>query len=69
LTVDRRQAVTVRCSIDERSKDMAVDTTGSNAFLGRFVSDLGATVAAGGVVVGHRLGLYRALAARPGRPR
>jgi hypothetical protein len=32
------------------------------AFLGRFVADLGATGAAGGVVVGHRLGLYRSLA-------
>ena len=30
---------------------MAVDTDRLNAFLGRFVSDLGATVAAGGVVV------------------
>jgi ubiquinone/menaquinone biosynthesis C-methylase UbiE len=31
-------------------------------FLGRFVTDLGATGAAGAVVVGHRLGLYTALA-------
>src|SRR6478735_922429 len=42
--------------------DMAVDTGRLNAFLGRFVDDLGATMAAGGVVIGHRLGLYRALA-------
>jgi SAM-dependent methyltransferase len=41
---------------------MAVDEARLNEFLGRFVSDLGATVAAGNVVVGHRLGLYRALA-------
>jgi len=34
---------------------MAVDTDRLNAFLGRFVGDLGATIAAGGVVVGHRL--------------
>ena len=34
-------------------------------FLGRFVTDLGATVAAGNVVIGHQLGLYRALAAAP----
>ena len=47
---------------------MAVDTDRLNAFLGRFVSDLGATVAAGGVVVGHRLGLYRALADGPATP-
>ncbi|HVT68454.1 MAG TPA: class I SAM-dependent methyltransferase [Trebonia sp.] len=34
--------------------------------LGRFVTDLGATAAAGNVVIGHRLGLYRALATEPG---
>jgi ubiquinone/menaquinone biosynthesis C-methylase UbiE/transcriptional regulator with XRE-family HTH domain len=34
-------------------------------FLGRFVGDLGATAAAGSVVLGDRLGLYRALAAQP----
>jgi SAM-dependent methyltransferase len=39
-----------------------------NAFLGRFVGDLGATMAAGGIVVGHRLGLYRALAEGPATP-
>jgi ubiquinone/menaquinone biosynthesis C-methylase UbiE len=39
-----------------------------NAFLGRFVDDLGATMAAGGIVVGHRLGLYRALAEGPATP-
>jgi len=37
-------------------------------FLHRFVGDLGATMAAGSVVVGDRLGLYRALAERPLRP-
>ncbi|GAA2273233.1 class I SAM-dependent methyltransferase [Nonomuraea roseoviolacea subsp. roseoviolacea] len=37
-------------------------------FLGRFVSDLGATEAAGCVVIGHRLGLYRALAEGPATP-
>jgi SAM-dependent methyltransferase len=35
-------------------------------FLGRFVGDLGATMAAGNVVVGHRLGLYRAMVGAPG---
>jgi hypothetical protein len=34
-------------------------------FLHRFVDDLGATMAAGNVVVGDRLGLYRALADGP----
>ncbi|NUW42166.1 class I SAM-dependent methyltransferase [Nonomuraea rhodomycinica] len=37
-------------------------------FLGRVVSDLGATQAAGSVVIGHRLGLYRALAEGPATP-
>jgi SAM-dependent methyltransferase len=37
-------------------------------FLGQFVTDLAATEAAGSVVVGHRLGLYRALAESPATP-
>jgi 2-polyprenyl-3-methyl-5-hydroxy-6-metoxy-1,4-benzoquinol methylase len=37
-------------------------------FRDRFVIDLGATMAAGNVVVGHRLGLYRALATGAGSP-
>jgi ubiquinone/menaquinone biosynthesis C-methylase UbiE len=37
-------------------------------FLGRFTNDLGATGAAGSVVVGNRLGLYRALAQGPATP-
>ena len=47
---------------------MAVDQGKLNEFLGRFVGDLGATVAAGNIVVGHRLGLYQALAAGPATP-
>jgi SAM-dependent methyltransferase len=35
-------------------------------FLHRFVGDLGATITAGSVVIGHRLGLYQALAGMPG---
>ena len=46
---------------------MAIDTDKLQEFLGRFVADLGATVAAGNVVIGHRLGLYQALAAGPAR--
>jgi SAM-dependent methyltransferase len=42
---------------------MAIDQDKLNEFLGRFVVDLGATMAAGNIVIGHRLGLYRALAA------
>ncbi|MDT7691346.1 MAG: hypothetical protein QOI75_713, partial [Pseudonocardiales bacterium] len=41
---------------------MAVDDDKLMQLLGQFVGDLGATLAAGGVVIGHRLGLYRALA-------
>ncbi|MEU4723470.1 class I SAM-dependent methyltransferase [Nonomuraea dietziae] len=39
-----------------------------NEFLGRFVTDLAATDAAGSVVIGQRLGLYRALAEGPATP-
>jgi len=46
---------------------MAVDMEKQQEFLGRFVTDLGATFAAGNVVTGHHLGLYRALAAGPAR--
>ena len=44
---------------------MAIDMDKLQEFLGRFVTDLGATFAAGNVVIGHRLGLYRALATGP----
>ena len=44
---------------------MAVDMDKLNAFRGRFVGDLGATVNAGMVVIGERLGLYKALSERP----
>jgi ubiquinone/menaquinone biosynthesis C-methylase UbiE len=36
-----------------------------NAFIGQFVGDLGAAVHAGMVVIGERLGLYKALATGP----
>jgi ubiquinone/menaquinone biosynthesis C-methylase UbiE len=44
---------------------MAIDEARLNDLLGRFVGDLGATMHAGNVVLGHRLGLYRALAQGP----
>lgn len=47
---------------------MAVDNDKLMEFLGRFVDDLGATAAAGNIVVGHRLGLYAALAREPATP-
>ena len=47
---------------------MAVDNDKVMAFLGKFVADLGAAGAAGSVVIGHRLGLYAALAEAPATP-
>ncbi|MFI0448633.1 class I SAM-dependent methyltransferase [Actinomadura sp. 6N118] len=47
---------------------MEIDQDRMNAFLHKFVGDLGAVVAAGGIVVGDRLGLYRALADKPQQP-
>ena len=44
---------------------MAIDMDKLNAFIGRFVGDLGAAVHAGMVVIGERLGLYKALATGP----
>ena len=49
----------------DRSLHRAVDTKKLEQFLGQFVNDLGATVHAGMVVIGDRLGLYKALAAGP----
>jgi SAM-dependent methyltransferase len=43
---------------------MAIDTDKLNKFLGQFVMDLGAAAHAGMVVIGERLGLYKALADR-----
>jgi SAM-dependent methyltransferase len=45
-----------------------MDQSRVTEFLGRFVSDLGAAGAAGQVAIGHRLGLYRALAQGPATP-
>lgn len=42
-----------------------VDMEKLNAFIGRFVADLGASAHAGMVVIGEKLGLYKSLAARP----
>ena len=43
-----------------------MDENKLNEFLGRFVGDLGATITAGSVVIGHRLGLYRGAGRRAG---
>jgi SAM-dependent methyltransferase len=47
---------------------MSVDATRLQAFLGKAVSDLGAAASATLVIVGDRLGLYKALAAAPLSP-
>ncbi len=44
---------------------MSIDMDKLNAFMGRFVGDLGAAVHAGMVVIGDKLGLYKALASEP----
>ena len=40
----------------------AIDMEKLNAFIGQFVTDLGASVHTGMVVIGEKLGLYKALA-------
>ena len=47
---------------------MAIDQDKLTEFLHKFVGDLGATMAAGNVLVGDRLGLYRVLAGQPMLP-
>ena len=47
---------------------MALDMDRLNAFVGRFVGDLGAAGHAGMVVIGDKLGLYKALAGGPLTP-
>ena len=42
-----------------------LDMNKLNAFIGQFVTDLGAAVHAGMVVIGEKLGLYKALADGP----
>jgi hypothetical protein len=44
---------------------MALSPEQLNTFLGKFVNDLGATFHAGMVVIGEKLGLYKALADGP----
>jgi SAM-dependent methyltransferase len=46
-----------------------LDMNKLNAFIGQFVTDLGASVHAGMVVIGEKLGLYKALATGPLSPR
>jgi hypothetical protein len=43
-----------------------VDTEKLNAFVGKFVSDFGATLHAPTIIIGEKLGLYKALAGSGG---
>src|ERR1700740_2779050 len=45
-----------------RAPGPALDRDKLNAFIGQFVADLGAAVHTGMVVIGEKLGLYKALA-------
>ena len=58
-------------TIDEKpaTDAPAIDMDTLMAFVGKFVGDLGATIGAGNVLLGERLGLYRALAQQPGDAR
>src|SRR5262249_7045331 len=47
------------------TEQTALDMNRLNAFIGQFVTDLGASAHAGMVVIGEKLGLYKALAAGP----
>ena len=47
---------------------MPVNEDKLNNLLGAFVGDLGATVSAGSIVIGDRLGIYRALTQGPATP-
>jgi hypothetical protein len=52
-------------TVTDQEGNMSIDQDKLHELLGTFVTDLGATIAAGSVVVGHRLGLYRSLAEGP----
>src|ERR1700728_2753640 len=54
-----------RIEIMATAQATALDMDKLNAFIGQFVTDLGAAVHAGMVVIGEKLGLYKALAGHP----
>ncbi|WP_228501227.1 class I SAM-dependent methyltransferase [Nocardioides agariphilus] len=56
-------------TVEEKTEAPAIDMDKLMEFVGKFVGDLGATIGAGNVLLGERLGLYRALAASPGDAR
>jgi ubiquinone/menaquinone biosynthesis C-methylase UbiE len=60
---------TIAAPTTDKPAAPAIDMDTLMAFVGKFVGDLGATIGAGNVLLGERLGLYRALAASPGDAR
>jgi len=60
---------TTQDATDQTQAAPAIDMDALMAFVGKFVGDLGATMGAGNVLLGERLGLYRALAQHPGDAR
>ena len=60
------ESQTVTTADSSEGMIMAINDDKLMDFLHKFVGDLGATMAAGNVVIGHRLGLYKALAAGSG---
>jgi SAM-dependent methyltransferase len=58
-------AFLVKILLLNKEQPMAIDMDKLNAFMGGFVGDLGAAVHTGMVVIGERLGLYKALAPAP----
>ncbi len=58
-----RMRLTGESHMTTTTQSPPIDMDELMAFVGKFVGDLGATIGAGNVLLGERLGLYRALAA------
>jgi SAM-dependent methyltransferase len=71
ITASQREASEQKFKTSKGTNPMStaqapvLDMDKLNAFIGRFVTDLGAAVHTGMVVIGERLGLYKALAEGP----
>src|ERR1700684_2560447 len=73
IVTTRKSAIKPECSSPAPKEDRnmataqapALDLNKLNTFIGQFVTDLGAAVHTGMVVIGEKLGLYKALAQGP----
>src|SRR6476620_4665962 len=63
MTIDQTTDQSTDQTAEQTASPIDMDTL--MAFVGQVVGDLGATIAAGNVVVGDQLGLYKALAQGP----